>query len=365
MQMPRVRISLRLIMVAIALIVLNLQGAIATWKRHALPGPFLPITFMEHNRYSTQGRDFVESGDWYDGSEHQTHVRYYPPKPTLLDVWSPVILSSALTLFVAAVIFGPRKESERPASWFARVWGMQFTPAVRATRGLALIFGVIGLNIVGAMATLENRPPALGPLTPDPRGGGRFIQYKLNGTVDSVLENFGAPLAAACRDGGWRVQFNFDGTTEYVLKERGTGFRRITETIWRRPPRPGLLQVCSPIIASSAISVASSTPQRPGTGRHMVGEKIMATIRYRLFAPSDRTDAPYSRPRVATMSPSTGERPRQHLGIDFPEGVHFAGLDIMENDLGGAEEVRIDRVEVVVITGEDRRERLAVIARRR
>jgi hypothetical protein len=51
--------------------------------------------------------------------------------------------------------------------------------------------------------------------------------------------------------------------------------------------------------------------------------------------------------------------------IGFAEGMHNAGLDVLKNNLGRAEPVRIDRVEVVVITGEDRRERLAVVTRGR
>ena len=49
--------------------------------------------------------------------------------------------------------------------------------------------------------------------------------------------------------------------------------------------------------------------------------------------------------------------------IDSPEGMDLAGLDVLENNLSGTEQVGIDGVKVVVIMGEDRRERFAVIVR--
>ena len=36
-------------------------------------------------------------------------------------------------------------------------------------------------------------------------------------------------------------------------------------------------------------------------------------------------------------------------------------FDVLERDFGRAEQVRIDGVEIVVVSGEDRRERLAVV----
>ena len=49
--------------------------------------------------------------------------------------------------------------------------------------------------------------------------------------------------------------------------------------------------------------------------------------------------------------------------LEPAEGVDAAGLEVLEDDLGGAEQVGVDGVEVVVVAGEDRGERLAVVAR--
>ena len=54
---------------------------------------------------------------------------------------------------------------------------------------------------------------------------------------------------------------------------------------------------------------------------------------------------------------------RQDAGLGPAEGVDAAGLEVLEDDLGRAEQVGIDGVEVVVVAGEDRGERLAVVAR--
>ena len=44
------------------------------------------------------------------------------------------------------------------------------------------------------------------------------------------------------------------------------------------------------------------------------------------------------------------------------EGVDAAGVEVVEDDLGRAEEVGVDRVEVVVVPGEDRGEGLMTVA---
>ena len=60
---------------------------------------------------------------------------------------------------------------------------------------------------------------------------------------------------------------------------------------------------------------------------------------------------------------SREERPDEDVGGRLAEGVDAAGLEVLEDDLGRAEQVGIDGVEVVVVAGEDRREGLAVVAR--
>ena len=62
---------------------------------------------------------------------------------------------------------------------------------------------------------------------------------------------------------------------------------------------------------------------------------------------------------------SDPERAGQNAGRHLPERMGLAGLDILEGDLGRAEQVRVDGVEIMVVPGEDRRKRLAVVARGR
>src|SRR5277367_4795424 len=59
------------------------------------------------------------------------------------------------------------------------------------------------------------------------------------------------------------------------------------------------------------------------------------------------------------------KRARQYMGVDSPKGVGVAGLDVLQYNLGRTEKMGIDGVKVVVVTREDRRKRLAVVARRR
>src|SRR4051794_13433435 len=47
--------------------------------------------------------------------------------------------------------------------------------------------------------------------------------------------------------------------------------------------------------------------------------------------------------------------------LDLAKSVDTSGLDVLKDDLGGAEEGGVDRVEVVVIPCEDRGESLSVI----
>src|SRR5262245_21364571 len=61
--------------------------------------------------------------------------------------------------------------------------------------------------------------------------------------------------------------------------------------------------------------------------------------------------------------PSEIERAGEHVRVGASEGVDLPRIEVLEHDLGGAEEVRVDLIEVVVVPGEDGGERLAVVAR--
>src|SRR5262245_29237710 len=69
------------------------------------------------------------------------------------------------------------------------------------------------------------------------------------------------------------------------------------------------------------------------------------------------------RDRGVTAAAPSGERTGQDLRLNAAEAMGAAGLEVHEDDLGRAEEVRVNRVEVVVVACENGRERLAVVAR--
>ena len=58
----------------------------------------------------------------------------------------------------------------------------------------------------------------------------------------------------------------------------------------------------------------------------------------------------------------TEERPQQHFRLRPAEAVRLAGLQVAEDDLGRAEQQRVDLVEVAVVALEDLGERRAVVA---
>ena len=64
----------------------------------------------------------------------------------------------------------------------------------------------------------------------------------------------------------------------------------------------------------------------------------------------------------AHLSPP--ERPRQDVGFNTAERVAPSCLQVLEDDLGRAEQEGIDGVIVVVVSGEDRREWFAMVTRR-
>src|SRR5208337_5389543 len=68
--------------------------------------------------------------------------------------------------------------------------------------------------------------------------------------------------------------------------------------------------------------------------------------------------------RILGARSSRPERPRQYVGFNTAERVAPSGLQVLEDDLGRAEEEGIDGVKVVVVAGEDRREWLAMVTRR-
>ena len=245
-------------MVAAALIALNLAAATETWRSYPRPPLYhLAFSYSNSNSFTSNQPDgSTEDGaeDLETGYRRTMHIKTQPPRPTIIQIWSPIIVSGSLTV-LALFLISARKFPEESAVSVAHVRALRMPSPLDAVRGLALVGAIVGLNVVGATSTLTHHPSTLG-LRPTARGeGGRYIQYKIDGSVDYILEDFGGTLPAACRDGGWFIRYNLDGSVDYFLKDRGTGYRRTIRTEWRRPPLPTPQEVWFPVIASVATSV--------------------------------------------------------------------------------------------------------------
>jgi len=138
-------------MLAVALIGVNLAGAIATSRSYPRPAIPLPIGVGGKGAYvSTHPDGSSEYGEenLEIGYRRTTRVITRPPRATLLQICAPVIHSSALTLLAAALVSAP-KLSDESAGLVARVGGIRLPPVFHIVRGSALVVGIIGLNLVG------------------------------------------------------------------------------------------------------------------------------------------------------------------------------------------------------------------------
>jgi hypothetical protein len=104
MRLPRM--STRGWMIAVGLIGLNLAAAIATSKCYPRPTPYLPVGYGGggwYIQYSAEGR--VEEGEvnLETGYKRRTRVWRLPPRPTLLQIWFPVIAGVGISLLTLGV----------------------------------------------------------------------------------------------------------------------------------------------------------------------------------------------------------------------------------------------------------------------
>ncbi len=159
---------------------------------------------------------------------------------------------------------------------------------------------------------------------------------------------------------------------------RKTTCSRLPGGIIRTRTPSAAVRSSSPALTRAAGRLGSRRPpRRAETGRHCNDTPSRPAARCRSStcqpkpetrATSDVIDAKFkcrSRFESSTVRLQLANERASTSAIDSPEGMGIAGLDVLKHNLGGAEQVRIDGVKVVVVTGEDRRERLAVIARGR
>ena len=112
MRRPRVRFTVQRMMVAVALVGLNLAAAVSTSGFYPRPRPPSPVLVGGRGGYvstMTEGRVEYGVGDLETGYR-RTRVELLRPRPTLLRIWSPVIAGAAASILVLAV-------ATRPWAW--------------------------------------------------------------------------------------------------------------------------------------------------------------------------------------------------------------------------------------------------------
>ncbi|MBX6314881.1 MAG: hypothetical protein IRY99_18485 [Isosphaeraceae bacterium] len=104
MRRPCMLFTVRQMMIMVALVGLNLAGAIATSKYYPRP-PYLSVGYGNGRGfiyYKADGTILQGSGNAETGYR-LTRVIRRPPRPSLLQIWSPVLASVAITLGVLVV----------------------------------------------------------------------------------------------------------------------------------------------------------------------------------------------------------------------------------------------------------------------
>jgi hypothetical protein len=213
MQLPRVRLTVRSLIIAVALVGINLAAAIVTSNYYLRKQPHIVSAFGNGNRFVasfSDGSVRVGEGDLGTGKYRFTRIEPPPPPPpSLLQIWSPVIASVSITLL--ALI------ARRAIARAIRRLRARFT-----LRSMIIAVFLVVLNIAGIIATLNSYPRK-----PHRSGSGNL--------------------------GPANVVRDANGITSIYAKVAGTGYR-LAEVL-REPLPPTLLQIWSSVIASTSITL--------------------------------------------------------------------------------------------------------------
>ena len=128
MRCPRIQLSIRSLLIGVALVGLNLAGAIATarykddWQKPRI-GSVCENIFHYPEAHASKDAYFVYSSKLLNSGTRTRTIKwlylilYTPPPATLPQVWSPLIMSVSMTLLVLITATWSRGtlDWERPA----------------------------------------------------------------------------------------------------------------------------------------------------------------------------------------------------------------------------------------------------------
>ncbi len=180
MRWPGVRLAVRSLLVAVALIGSNLAAVVAAWRYY--PVETTPVG----------GEDYGSGAKWLlsDGSIHvhqrldqrtgprpMVRILYRRLPPTAIQIWSPVLAAAAITILVISVPIG--FPARRRDSSHTRETGSR-TGRVRAVfRWVIIGLALITLNLAGA----AYRPPAY--------PNDQEVWKKLTSVLDIIIDDKG------------------------------------------------------------------------------------------------------------------------------------------------------------------------------
>ena len=271
-----------------ALACLNSAGALATWNAQ-LREPESRVKIVERRAWGPTA--FLDE-NWGDvrfafgplaTGEQLFRIMSLPRRPTLLQIWSPVLASASVTVLLFMVLparLVPRHHRGPPsAAGDLAARRSPLRPARWATTAAALI----GLNIAGAVYGPFPEPGQEQPcpgifkepsIVPDEQGGLLF-QDRVRGLVKRPANGEGERLATASdyplplhlddgptnptQGGGARVKdtivYKSDGSVVAYDGNPGLIERLVSRPRVIQPPTRSFLEVWWPVIASVSITI--------------------------------------------------------------------------------------------------------------
>lgn len=330
MTQARARFTTRSLMIAVALIGLNLAGAMATakhypkWSRQGRESSARPhpqvfknwgVILTKEGRGLTQGRSFIFSyhsgkteigrGRYGTGRQRIERIVLRPPPPNILQIWSPLVASTSLTILVLVVPWERRALSR----WAAQPDGTVPSPARRpclwaAVKWLMIFAALAGLNLAAALYRGTPDPPddeldspiqSSADLLIKPDGAieirplGKHMMMKPDGRYESrafsgrlVVKADGRaesrpPLDGWALPAGYGVGGRILGTIVYrpdgsVVGYEGEPLRMQSRPHLIRPPMRSFIEMWWPVLVSASITafvtiVSWRRIRREGVGR--------------------------------------------------------------------------------------------------